>query len=182
MAHMSWVSTQTLPNSSVLGRGKLTFPQRVEGEIDEHFPEELKGAGKAQVIMFSEDRDKGPFVVTLSLQKLGQERGNRHRVVLLERDWMPIVRALELRKGDTVSIFLLNKQPWTYLITVERAPGEANQPNQPLRMEFDLNEPVQMEIDLNEPVQLDMENNLNQPNQPPRMEFDLNKPVHPQSD
>ncbi|GLU23725.1 hypothetical protein SLE2022_397090 [Rubroshorea leprosula] len=130
--------------------------------------------------MFSEERDKGPFVVTLSLQKLGQDR---HRVVLLERDWsMPIVGALELRKGDTVSIFLLNKQAWTYLITVERAPGEANQPNQPLRMEFDLNEPVQMEIDLNEPVQLDMENNLNQPNQPPRMEFDLNKPVHPQSD
>ncbi|GLU23726.1 hypothetical protein SLE2022_397100 [Rubroshorea leprosula] len=179
---MDLVSKQRLPNSSVSGRGKLTLPQHVEGEMDEHFPEELKVAGKAQVIMFSEDPDKGPFPVTFSRQKLGKERGNRHRVVILEPGWMPIVGAHKLRKGDTVSIFRLNKQPWSYLITVERAPGEANQPNQPLRMEFDLNEPVQMEIDLNEPVQLDMENNLNQPNQPPRMEFDLNKPVHPQSD
>ncbi|GLU14277.1 hypothetical protein SLE2022_308570 [Rubroshorea leprosula] len=180
---MALVSTQQLAEYSTSARGKLTLPQHVVGKIRMLFPSALRNAGKAELIMFLEGPNEGsrPFVVTASLQKLRKKGGNGVRVVLLESGWMPIVRELQLKKGDTVNIFLLNNITWTYLIAVERAP-EADRIDEADAMDEDVvpeEAPIRMEFDLNEPVQLDMEINLNQLNQPVRMEFDLNEPAHP---
>ncbi|GKV09901.1 hypothetical protein SLEP1_g21335 [Rubroshorea leprosula] len=171
------VSSQKLPKYSTSAREKLTLPQYVVGNIPNLFPPELQNAGKAELIMFLEGPNEGSlqFVVTASLQKLRKKGRNVVRVVLLESGWKPIVRELQLKKGDTVSIFLLNNTAWTYLMAVERAP-EADRVDEDVVPE---EAPIRMEFDLNEPIQLDMEINLNQLNEPVRMEFDLNEPAHP---
>ncbi|GLT49701.1 hypothetical protein SLA2020_232410 [Shorea laevis] len=95
---------------------------------------------------------------------------------------MPIVRELQLKKGDTVSIFLLNNMAWTYLIAVERAPEVDRIDEVDAMMDEDVapeEAPIRMEFDLNEPVQLDREIDLNHLNEPVRMEFDLNERAHP---
>ncbi|GKV09899.1 hypothetical protein SLEP1_g21333 [Rubroshorea leprosula] len=172
---MALVSTQTLPYYSTSTGGKLTFPKHVVGKIGMLFHPKLQNERKAELKVFLEVPKEGsrPFEVTASLQK----EGNGDRVVLLASGWKPIVRELQLKEGDTVSIFLLNNTEWTYLMAVTRAP-EAKRVDEdvvpeeaPIRMEFDLNQPVQ--------VQLEMEINLNQPNQPVCMEFDLNEPAYP---
>ncbi|GKV09897.1 hypothetical protein SLEP1_g21331 [Rubroshorea leprosula] len=180
---MALVSTQKLPKYSTSTRGKLTLPQDVVGNVPILFPPELQNAGKAKLNMFLEVPNEGsrPFVATASLQKLRKKGENGVRVVLLASGWKPIVRELQLKKGDTVSIFLLNNMSWTYLIEVQRAP-EADRIDEVDAMDEHVVQeeaPIRMEFDLNEPVQLDMESNLNQPNQQVRMEFDLNEPAHP---
>ncbi|GKV26107.1 hypothetical protein SLEP1_g35460 [Rubroshorea leprosula] len=179
---MALVSTQKLAAYSTSARGKLTLPQHVVGKIRMLFPPALRNAGKAELIMFLEDPNEGslPFVVTASLQKLRKKGGNCVRVVLLESGWMPIVRKLQLEKGDTVRVSLLNKMPWTYSIDVERVP-EAGQIDADAMDEDVVPEeaPRRIIFDLNEPAPLDMD--PNQPNQQGRMmfDFDLNEPAHP---
>ncbi|GKV26111.1 hypothetical protein SLEP1_g35464 [Rubroshorea leprosula] len=178
---MALVSTQKLPKYSTSTRGKLTLPQHVVGKILMLFPPALRNAGKAELIMFLEGPNEGsrPFVVTASIQKLRKNGGNGVRVVLLESGWMPIVRELQLEKGDTVNIFLLNNMAWTYLIAVERAP-DADRIDEVDAMDEDVvpeEAPRRMIFDLNEPAPLDMD--LNQPNQQGRMMFDLNELAHP---
>ncbi|GLU14279.1 hypothetical protein SLE2022_308590 [Rubroshorea leprosula] len=177
---MALVSTQKLPTYYTSTRAKLTLPRDVVGKIPVLFPPELQNAGRAELIMFFEGPNMGSplFVVTASVQKQGD---NGVRVVLLESGWKPVVRELGLRKGDTVSIFLLDNMAWTYSIEVERAP-EADRIDVDAMDEDAVLEgaPVRMEFDLNEPPQPDMEINLNQPNQPAvRIAFDLNQPADP---
>ncbi|GLU13123.1 hypothetical protein SLE2022_297690 [Rubroshorea leprosula] len=147
---------------STSSRSKLTFPRHVVGKIPVLFPPELQNTKRAKLNLRFEGPNVVEFVVTASLHKQGQ---NGVRVVLVESGWKPVVRELGLRKGDTVSIFLLDNRFWTYSIEVERAP-EADR--------VDVN--AMDEDVVLEDAQSDMGINLNQPNQPAvRMAFDLNE-------
>ncbi|GKV09908.1 hypothetical protein SLEP1_g21341 [Rubroshorea leprosula] len=115
------VSSQKLSKYSTGDRGKLTIPQDVERKIPQLFPPELKWGKRAKLNMFLDPNDGRPFEVTASLQKLSRNGKNGMRVVFLESGWKPVVRELNLKEGDKVSIFLLNKMEWTYSIEVERA-------------------------------------------------------------
>ncbi|GKV09886.1 hypothetical protein SLEP1_g21321 [Rubroshorea leprosula] len=118
MAEKVEVLSQTLAMSSLV---KLTTSRSVLRNKIDLFPPELlqkEKKGKAGLRFLEDGTQKFLSVVTVSLQSVSTTR----RLVFLQKGWKKVVKKLRLRKGDELSIFLLdrNSRPWTYSIHVEK--------------------------------------------------------------
>ncbi|GLU14280.1 hypothetical protein SLE2022_308600 [Rubroshorea leprosula] len=109
------VLSQTLSESSLK---KLTLQRDVLQNKIDLFPPELKEKGRADLMFLKDGNEEILAVVTVSLQSVL----TAPRLVFLQRGWKTIVEELGLRKGDKLSIFLVDRRVWAYSIQVEKAP------------------------------------------------------------
>ncbi|GLU14301.1 hypothetical protein SLE2022_308780 [Rubroshorea leprosula] len=107
------VLSQTLSNASLQ---KLTLGQGVLRSKLHLLPQNLETERRADLTLLNDVNGETLSIVTASIQS-----EKAPRLVLLQKGWKPVVKKLHLKKGDTVSIFLLDRKTWTYSIQVENA-------------------------------------------------------------
>ncbi|GKV09936.1 hypothetical protein SLEP1_g21369 [Rubroshorea leprosula] len=107
------VLSQILSNASLQ---KLTLGQGVLRSKLHLLPQHLETERSADLTLLNDVNGETLSIVTASIQS---ERAPR--LVLLQKGWKPVVKKLRLKRGDRISIFLLDRETWSYSIQVERA-------------------------------------------------------------